>query len=50
MLYDIFELSNMLSRVIWSCYIMFKPSQHPTFNMVYNMLYDMFVLRPCEVC
>ena len=21
---------------------MFKPSQHPTFNMVYNMLYDMF--------
>ena len=21
---------------------MFKLSQHPTFNMVYNMLYDMF--------
>ena len=21
---------------------MFKPSQHPTFNMVYNMLYEMF--------
>ena len=23
---------------------MFKPSQHPAFNMVYNMLYDMFEL------
>ena len=21
---------------------MFKPSKHPTFNMVYNMPYDMF--------
>ena len=32
----------MLCRVIWPCYIMFKPPQHPTLNMVYNMLYDIF--------
>ena len=33
--------SNIFER-IQKCYIMFKPSQHLTFNMVYNMLCDMF--------